>query len=233
MKLSLGTFPEILSIGNMKRWKLTYKRECRTLTLFGWFITLLVIAVSVFVAIAHMHSFLAVTNPIAAEILVVEGWLPDYALKRAIDEFNAQNYQLLITTGEPITLGYYLFPYKSFAEIAASTLKEMGFPECKLAVVPGPPVLKDRTYASATALQKWLSGNNLKYHSINIFSFGAHARRSRLLFQKALGKQYQIGIIAAENLSYDPTKWWLSSDGVRTVIDEMIAYCYAKLLFHP
>ena len=30
---------------------------------------------------------------------------------------------------------------------------------------------------------------------------------------------------------YDPRHWWKSSQGVRSVLDEMIAYGYARFLF--
>ena len=38
-----------------------------------------------------------------------------------------------------------------------------------------------------------------------------------------------FGIIAVEDQDYDSKRWWESSDGVRTVIGEMIAYVYARL----
>ena len=62
---------------------------------------------------------------------------------------------------------------------------------------------------------------------------GPHARRSRLLFEKAFGRDTRVGIIALEDRDYDPAHWWKSSQGVRTVTDELIAYGYARLLFHP
>jgi len=32
---------------------------------------------------------------------------------------------------------------------------------------------------------------------------------------------------------YDPERWWRYSAGVRGVIDESVAYIYAKFFFHP
>jgi len=53
------------------------------------------------------------------------------------------------------------------------------------------------------------------------------------LYKKALDDSIKVGIISADNRSYDPEHWWKSSAGVRTVISEFIAYVYVKIFFHP
>ncbi|MGA2556129.1 MAG: hypothetical protein ABSG04_07630, partial [Verrucomicrobiota bacterium] len=60
-----------------------------------------------------------------------------------------------------------------------------------------------------------------------------HARRSRLLFQKACGDDTKVGVIALDDVGYDPTHWWRTSEGVREVVGEGIAYLYARIVFHP
>jgi hypothetical protein len=62
---------------------------------------------------------------------------------------------------------------------------------------------------------------------------GAHARRTRLLFQKALGPDIKVGVIAIETRNYDGRHWWRSSTGVREVLTEGIGYLYSKFFFHP
>jgi len=62
---------------------------------------------------------------------------------------------------------------------------------------------------------------------------GPHSRRSWMLYKEAIGEEIPIGIIAFENREYDPKRWWKTSSGVRTVLDETIAYLYAKLVFDP
>jgi len=64
-------------------------------------------------------------------------------------------------------------------------------------------------------------------------TLGPHARRSRLLFQKAFGKEVKVGVISVEDRDYDPAHWWRSSEGVREVLGEAIAYFYAKFFFSP
>jgi hypothetical protein len=82
-------------------------------------------------------------------------------------------------------------------------------------------------------LKQWLQEHDAMPAELNLMSLGAHARRSRLLFEKAFGRDTRVGIIALEDRDYDPELWWKSSQGVRTVTDELIAYGYARLWFHP
>ncbi len=49
--------------------------------------------------LAGIYPFLRENEPIEAEILVVEGWLPEYALEEALKEFRSHPYRLLVTTG--------------------------------------------------------------------------------------------------------------------------------------
>jgi len=176
--------------------------------------------------------FLALNHPIEAKILVVEGWIPDYALEKAKSEFEKGCYQMLITTGGPLSTRFFLSEYKTHAELAAATLRAIEFPDDKLSSVSAPKVRKDRTFASAVALKRWFVDNNIKEIKFNVVSLGAHARRTRLIFKKAFGSEYSIGIIAVENKDYNPHKWWNSSSGVRSVLNELIAYCYAAFFFH-
>ncbi len=204
-----------------------------SLTLWGWM--LLVFGVGAFgvVFVRSIHRFLSPYQPVVCDVLVVEGWLHDYALQEAMQAFATYHCQLLVTTGTPILQGSHLLPYRSYAELAASTFERLGFDPNRLRAVPSPLVKRDRTYASALALKQWLPQAGFEVRTINLFSLGVHARRSWLLFKKALGDDVEVGIIPAQVVRYEPKAWWTSSNGVRAVLDEMIAYVYAWLLFSP
>jgi hypothetical protein len=107
-------------------------------------------------------------------------------------------------------------------------LVRLGLNTHEVQAVPAPKVRLDRTYASAVALKDWLGAHGAAETNFNVISLGPHARRSRLLFEKAMGKGYHIGVIAIENQDYDSRRWWASSAGVRATIDETIAYIYAR-----
>ena len=209
------------------------RRERWGLTVLGWLVLIVFGIGALATALVCVHPFLAVTDPVKGDILVVEGWLPDYALEKVIDEFRSNKYRMLVTTGGPLERGFYLAEYKTTAELVFATLKHLGFDEKSLAAVPGPDVNKDSTYASAVALKKWLLASGLSVKGLNICSMGPHARRTRLLFEKALGQDINVGVIVFESREYDPQVWWKTSKGVRTVIGEGIAYLYARFFFWP
>ena len=60
-------------------------------------------------SIFNIHQFLAKNAPIAADTLVVEGWLPDYAIAAAIHKFRHGNYRQLVTIGGYVPRESYLF----------------------------------------------------------------------------------------------------------------------------
>lgn len=213
--------PRIRLVSRQAKW---------TLTAQGWGVTLLCASTLIIFTITHIHPFLAVTSPLTANVLVVEGWLPDYAIEDALAEFRSGSYRQLITTGIPLERGYYLSEYKTYAELAAASLKTLGLEQEKLLAVPAPKIIKDRTYGSAVALREWLLNSDLKLEEINIFTLGVHARRSWLLFKQALAPQIKVGVIAAKTRDYDPQNWWSSSTGVRSVISETIGYVYARFV---
>ncbi|YAF96549.1 MAG: YdcF family protein [Nodularia sp. CChRGM 3473] len=210
--------------------RLIKRQEMWILTAQGWVIFLAITAALMFFSITHLYPFLAVTSPIqTADVLVVEGWISDYAIAQAFAEFKSGSYQYILTLGSSVEQGSYLVEYKNFAEIAAATLNKMGVPQDKLVTIPTPDVIKDRTNASAVALLQKISDANLPIKSINLVTSDAHAHRSWLIFRNVLAPKIQVGIIAAEPSNYDPNNWWNSSEGVRTIISETIAYVYALL----
>ena len=57
--------------------------------------------------------------------------------------------------------------------------------------------------------------------------------RAVVQYREAMGEEIPVGIITCESREYDPKRWWKTSSGVRIVLDETIAYIYAKLVFDP
>ena len=76
---------------------------------------------------------------------------------REIAHFQQQDYQILITVGTPLGRGSYLSEYQNFAQLSAATAVKLGFDENKIAIVPTPPIERNRTLASAIAVQQWWS----------------------------------------------------------------------------
>lgn len=207
--------------------KLLCRRERWVLTAQGWLACLTCLGLLIAHTLLQVYPFLAISQPVPAAILVVEGWSSDRSLEAALTEFRQHPYEYLVTTGGPIKLGGYLVNYRSFADLAAATLIKLGMNQSQLIVLPAPDTIRDRTYTSALVLGEWLKQAHLSGRGINLFTVGPHARRSWLLFRKALAPE-SIGILAnSDDLDYDSRYWWTSSSGFRSIFSELLAYFYA------
>jgi len=178
-----------------------------------------------------VHPFLAVTAPVMTEVLVVEGWIPNDALKAAIQEFRSHHYRMMICTGGPLHSSIQIDPGDTYAHSAADRLQRLGLPREEIRVVPSPSTKVDRTYAAAAALRLWARQQPTRLQSFNLVTLGPHARRSRLLYEKAFGDQTKVGIIAIPDSEYNPGAWWKYSEGTKSVIGEAIGYVYARFFF--
>ncbi len=213
---------------------LLVRKECWSLSGRGWLVLAVIILAGFWLFLTQVHSFLATTHRVPAKVLVVEGWVNKYGIDAAIQEFKTGEYEQVITTGGPLEgMGNSSSIYNTEAYQSAGLLKKAGLPPELVQCAPALFVGKDRTYNSALALRAWLKDHHLAVESFNVLTQDAHARRTWLLFREAFGRSAQIGIISAANPDYDASHWWRTSEGVRTVIDESIAYIYARCFFWP
>lgn len=199
-----------------------------SLTRRGWFMLLLLTLGLIALCLRGIHPFLAVTKPVEADVLIVEGWDADYALRAAVQEFEVGEYDTVYVTGGPIQRGAPLSEYGTYAALGAAVMVHFGAPAHQVHAVPASKAQRDRTYASALALRDWLEEEGSTPQRMNLVTVGAHARRSRLLFNFAFAESAKIGVIAVDDEEYEPHRWWAYSKGVRTVISETAAYLYAR-----
>ena len=209
------------------------RRECVVPTARGWIALVLAGTGLALTFLFGVYPFLAVNDPRPGGVLVVEGWASDEAMRGVIDEFHRHPYDAIYATGSAIDESSPFAEYKTFGEYGAAVLIRLGCDPKVVRAVPSSKVVKDRTYSSAVALKRMLQASGTPVKSVNVYSMGVHSRRSRLLFQKAFGGETEIGIVAGEAGDFDPRRWWVSSAGFRNVTDEVIAYLYARFLFHP
>jgi hypothetical protein len=209
------------------------RRQCLVPTLRGWLLLILSGAALAIIAVREAGPFLTINDPVPGGVLVVEGWAPDYAMEATVAEFNRNHYDKLFVTGIPLAEGAPLSEYKTYAELGAAILLKLGLSTNVVQAVPAPEVQQDRTYAMAASLKRWLRAHGMSPAKVNLMTLGPHARRSRLLFEEALGKGVTVGVTAIPCREFDPSHWWRSSEGVRSVIGEAMAYAYARCLFHP
>lgn len=208
-------------------------RLCLVPTWRGWGLLLLFTLLVIVLGGRQLCNFLTVNNPVPGGVMVIEGWVPPYAVREALGEFRRNHYSGIYATGEPMEEGNPYIGYGNYADLTVARLIQAGAAADALHAVPAPPVGKDRTYSMACAVKKRLEADGVSTARINIISLGPHSRRSRLLYQFAFGSASQVGMIAVTDREFDAKHWWRSSNGVRSVISEAIAYCYARFLFRP
>ena len=181
-------------------------------------------------ALRTIHPFLAPTRPVdEPDLLVVEGWMPDYNLPRVIEEFRKGPYLRVAATGIALDQGHYLQEYQSYGEVVAATLREMGLEEKNLMVGAATDTRRHRTYNAAKALKRKVDESGLTVDALTVFSQATHSRRTWMIFQKVFGEEVEVGIVALPNESYDNNRWWGSSAGIKVVGMELIAFVSARV----
>ncbi|MEI7851679.1 MAG: hypothetical protein WCH86_07590 [Kiritimatiellales bacterium] len=174
---------------------------------------------------SRLYPFLAQNHPLPnAEIIIIEGWLPDAELKEAVR--GIQPDQLIVTTGGPIKFGGVFFGEKTYAEVTAARLRLMGLSDETILCAPAPDVKCDRTYASALAARDALKRCGFLGMPCNIYSMGAHSRRSLHLYKLAFGADYPIGIVSLDSQEADLRHWWRSSLAFKQVLGELTSWIY-------
>lgn len=181
----------------------------------------------------RIHPFLAGSNPLAGPLLVVEGWIPPYTLPEVARQFRSASYDQVLVVRPMYNVGDKYESGQYAADYIAEHLALLGVPKDRLHTVFLEASHKDRTYLSALGTKTWLRQRGIKVNRMDVATLGPHARRSRLLFQKAFGKEVKIGVYAAQDRYYDPVHWWRSSEGIREVPFEALAYLYVRIFFHP
>jgi uncharacterized SAM-binding protein YcdF (DUF218 family) len=215
-------------------WGLFDRRERWSLSWRGRLIVICALLLASVIVLKSVYPFLAITHRVNADSLVVEGWISEYAIRAAVKEFQSNGYQRVFTTGGPVEgTGGYTNDFMTSACVGADLLKKVGVPEQSLQMVPSRVMDRDRTYGSAVALRNWFRDHNIVVSGVNVVTEDVHARRTRLLFQKALGNKVQVGVIAVANVDYPANRWWHYSQGLKNVVSELAAYLYARLLFFP
>lgn len=180
------------------------------------------------------YPFFAVTERVDTRLLAIEGWVDIQTFRTAAEEFQTRGYQRVFSTGGPVRgMGGYTNDNNTVAYIGGSQLRAAGVPVGSVFVVPSRVRARDRTYHAAVALRDWCRENHVELKAINVMTVDVHARRTRLLYQKALGSDVKVGIISVASHDYDARRWWRYSEGVRAVLGECIAWVYARFFFYP
>jgi hypothetical protein len=208
-------------------------------TLWGTLLLSALAAALATFALRHLGSYLAVDAPAAgrdgggARTLVVEGWLDDDALDDAIAVVARGRYERVVTSGGPIESWREGPAWPDYAERAADYLRRHGVSRVPVTAAPAPKSAQDRSFLSAVVVRDWLRRQGGGVDAIDLFSAGVHARRSRLVYRLAFGPDVEVGVFAARPRRYPLERWWATSDGAKSVLDEAIGLAWTSCCFWP
>lgn len=218
----------------MRSFKLANKRERWGLTIYGWLFVFTLFTIAFLVYVKGIVAFLSAEDTIDAKIMVIEGYIPDYAYDEIIKSFNENNYEMIVTSGATFDQGFYLSGINTSAGLIRNSLLELGFDSAKVVAVPVPAnVYKDRTYHSAIYSHKYIREHFPDVKSVNIVSLGPHATRSLYLFRMVYEPEIQVGNIVIPHISISTNNWYKSSRGFKGVMDETTSYFYVRFFFWP
>lgn len=215
------------------KFRIIKKTYCYRPTILGFIIFLIFILVIARLSLPRFHSFLYKENPIESGNMVLEGWVSTYALPDFVKHYKEKGYKNLIVTGIPMTQYEYASDYNYTSQATIQALIHYGFTDTIYEAAIPQNVYQDRTYSTAVVAKSIFEQHPEWGKSFNIYSMGVHSRRTALLFEKAFGKNYNIGIISHNDRTYIGNMWWRSSVGFRTVTNEILAFFYAKFIFSP
>lgn len=209
------------------------RREVWVPTALGWAMFLALIAGISVAAGYSVYPFLALNAPVGARTIVVEGWMDADALDEVVAALARVPYERVITTGGPRRVWPPRHDLPTYADAAAEYLRQHGLPREKVIAAPAPYTERDHTYTSALAVREWQNRSGIRLDAIDVYSVGPHTRRSRLLYEIALGPAVKVGAYAAHVTDYDPGAWWRTSDGARDVVEQALGYLWVKCCFRP
>lgn len=211
--------------------QLARRREIWWPTGPGWLLIAAVVLATLLAALRFLYPFLAVTEPVGARVAVVEGWLDPGELDAAIAQIRRRGYSLVVTTGGPLHAWPEAERDSTFAHRAAAYLESHGIEP--VVAVPSPITRNYRTYKSAVLVREWARSRGVAVRSLDVFSRGPHARRSRLLYREAFGEEVPVGVFALAPEGYDHARWWRSTAGAREVFEQATGFIWTALFFRP
>ena len=123
---------------------------------------------------------------------------------------------------------------RSEADWALDILRQEGVPDSMMVSVVAPLRQYDKTFATAMAVRDWLAQQPAPMPlAINLYSESAHARRSRLLYRKALGHRIQVGVVSLPMKEVSADNWWKQRSAISYTSVQIAKYIYARLFFWP
>lgn len=195
----------------------------------GWLIFLALLGCLTAAWCYRAEPLLALTERQPADVLVVEGWIGLDGMHAAKEEFIQGGYRYVVTAGA-LTSNRWNTQRWNYAMESGKLLIRAGISPDQVITAPALETEGQRTFEAALAVRRELEARGLHPTAVNVFTLGAHARRSRLIYAKALPTGIAVGCIAWVPAVYGTEPWWKSSDRAADLIKETVGYAFELLL---
>ncbi len=215
------------------------KRSILLPTIKGWAIILPVSLLTLAVFLAYAERFLAVSDEVEADTLIVECWIGKYGIEEAGKVFVSDNYRYIVLVGglEESKWGEKTWNHTEYSkELLQKAYPEI--PEHSIITVTTDLVTRNRTFGAALKVESEIENcsaisakapSNIR--KLTVFTEAAHARRSRLVFDRVFPSKVEVGSIAWMPSPLYDGEWYESSERTKTLITEMIGYLYELLIY--
>jgi hypothetical protein len=174
------------------------------------------------------ERFFSQTHRLPGDVLIVEGWIGLDGVRAAKDEFDRGDYRYVVTAGG-LTEARWDTRRWNYGTEAAKILIRLGVPADRVIPAPAPDTTTQRTFTAAFAVNRALAERGVSAARANVFTESVHARRSRLVYAKALPAT-EVGVISWRPQNYESVHWWRSSERAIELIKESVGYLYELLL---
>jgi len=168
---------------------------------FGWFLS-------------WVHPFLAINRPVAANILVVEGWVAPHVLNEAANEFRSGAYERLFVSGLKLGTAKAGSLGESDAERASRYLATQGIAKELIVPCPAEPPWFNRTSHMARAVRDQMKTFGVHPRGVNVVTVGPHGRQTLLAYRRMIDPAVPVGVLTFPTNTYNPSHWWATSAGI-------------------
>ena len=213
------------------RLRLFQRRNLPCPTIWCWLLFLALAGAPLLAWWYRGEIFLSLNERLPADVLIVEAWTDAEGAEAAAAEFKGSGmpYQFVVAagglTGNPWTKRRWSYP-----EIAEAELTQAAIPSSRIILARSEDNGSHRTFETAVAAKQALDARGIHPKIVNVFTRGAHARRSRLVFAKVFGPDIRVGVICWIPPGYSRGPWWQSSDRANDLLKETVGYLYEALL---
>lgn len=181
--------------------------------------------VLVIVLLLLVNRFLAVNSPTGQGILVVEAWIPSQALPQAAQRFQSGSYRYLVVVGSQVSTCEHS---PNYADMAANDLAKLVQAKDKIVKIAMPYQPSQHTFATANGFKQWFLTSGAGTCCVDVYTVGVHARKSWITFRSVLGSNYQVGVIAGPETTYNAKYWLVSPRGLWIVARNLAGYVYTR-----